>query len=86
QDKDAVELTSPIKDGIWTEYYPNGQKSGEGNYTSNRRDGKWTLYDESGKKIGEGPYMMDKKDGEWLELEGGAMVKKKYQFGKPARF
>jgi len=42
---DQMKITSLIKDGPWIEYYPNGQKSGEGRYTSNRRDGKWTFYE-----------------------------------------
>ncbi|MCE9598268.1 MAG: hypothetical protein K8S54_09905 [Spirochaetia bacterium] len=86
QKKDEAQVTSLIKDGAWIEYYPSGQKSAEGKYTSNRKDGKWIFYDESGRKTAEGPFMMDKKDGDWTELENGNYVKKKYQFGKPARF
>jgi len=50
----------PIKDGLWTEWYENGQKSEEKTYKDGKLDGLFTGWFEDGQKMWEHTY----KDGE----------------------
>ena len=53
-----------VKNGLYTEYYDNGQKSVEENYKDGKKDGLEVWWHENGKKA----YEVNYKDGE--EVEG----------------
>ena len=63
-----------MKDGLYTEYYVNGNKKYEGYYKDGRRhrqDGAaWIWYHKNGYKWFEGYY----KDGKWHREDGPAIV------------
>ena len=52
--------------GLFTAYYPSGQKKEEGRYRNNKKHGKWTRWDDQGKVVDEAEYV----DGERQEEEG----------------
>jgi len=52
------------KDGLWTDWYENGQKEKEGTYKDGKPDGLWTMWYENGQKKSEGTY----EDGFWWEF------------------
>jgi antitoxin component YwqK of YwqJK toxin-antitoxin module len=39
-----------VLEGIWTEWYENGQKNIEGNYKEGELEGQVTVWQENGKK------------------------------------
>jgi antitoxin component YwqK of YwqJK toxin-antitoxin module len=47
-------------DGLITEWYENGKKSGEINFKNGKKDGLTTLWYENGKKEYEGNFKNDK--------------------------
>ncbi len=53
------------KDGHWTYWYRNGQRSLEGEYTAGREEGIWIAWHENGNKSLEGELKAGKKDGNW---------------------
>jgi TonB family protein len=52
------------KEGQFTYYYENGQKSSEGKYLNNNRTGYWVSYYEDGNKSQEETYLYGKLNGE----------------------
>ena len=50
------------EDGLWTEWYYDGQKAEEGTYKDGEEDGLWTYWHENGQKAEEETY----KDGELI--------------------
>ena len=55
------------KNGVYTEYYENGQKEFERIYKDGKRDGLQTNWFENGQKKEEGTYKDGKKDGKWTK-------------------
>ena len=51
------------QDGLWTDWYENGQKSSEVTYKDSKKDGLYTGWYENGKKERENTY----KDGEFID-------------------
>ncbi len=49
-------LKNNQKDGLWTEWYPNGKKSSETHYKNGRKDGLSTHWHENGQKSWEDHY------------------------------
>mgnify|MGYP000648583443 FL=1 len=77
--------------GLCIEWYENGQKKSEGNYshflssTRTRKEGQWSQWHENGQKKSEGNYdSYEHKEGKWTEwYENG---QKKFEGGrKPSR-
>ena len=56
---------APIKNGKWTYWHENGQKSGEVTYKDGRPNGKVTSWHENGQKSAEGTWKDGEKDGKW---------------------
>ena len=55
-----------MKQGFWTEFYDNGDKEGEGNYTNGKKTGKWNYFFKSGTVEQTGTYNeKGKPDGQW---------------------
>lgn len=55
-----------IKDGMWKEYYPEGQLRSVGKYDKGKKVGDWKYYYENGKVEEEGRYNKSgKADGAW---------------------
>ena len=42
-----------VNNGVYREWYPNGQLALEGMYKDGHKDGKWVEWDSSGRKISE---------------------------------
>ena len=51
------------QDGLWTDWYENGQKSSEVTYKDSKKDGLYTGWYENGKKERENTY----KDGKFID-------------------
>jgi len=81
---DSLKLGTVFKNGNWTEFHPNGQKSGEGPYTMNKRNGRWIHYNEAGQKTMEGAYNMDFRNGDWTlyDASGHVQAQGPYMMGK----
>lgn len=69
------------REGLFTSYYVNGQKSSEGEYKGGKEDGKWTFWFKNGQVKREGSYDRGSREGEWSfyhrngQLEGKATYK-----------
>jgi uncharacterized protein len=55
-----------LREGTWTNYYPNGQKKMEGSYKEGVKDGVWTYWKDNGTQEGLETY----KYGKLLSNEG----------------
>jgi hypothetical protein len=67
-----------IKDD-YNEYYANGQKAVEGEYSFGDRYGLWTEYFENGEIKSQGYYSRGEKYGKWIEHDSsGKKIKVKY--------
>jgi len=71
-------------DGLWTNWYENGQKSGEFNYKDGKLDGLGTIWYENGLKMLEGTYMDGSSDGLWTKWykNGQKKEERTYKNGK----
>ncbi|HZZ26383.1 MAG TPA: toxin-antitoxin system YwqK family antitoxin [Pirellulales bacterium] len=54
-----------IDDGLYTEYYPNGQKLLEGNYIDGKKDGAWHMWWDNGQEAKVENYVAGQLDGQW---------------------
>ena len=52
-------------DGLYTEWYENGQKDEERTYKDGKLDGKWTYWYENGQKSQDGTWKDGEDDGLW---------------------
>ena len=74
-----------LRNGTYSDFYSNGQKSFEKNFSNGVEDGKWTHWYENGQKNVEGNYINGKKDGEWIwwNEDGTKIVRDNYKNGEP---
>ena len=56
----------PEKHGVWTSWYPNGQKKHVGEYRDDVPTGKFTWWHDNGQRSLVALYREGKKDGEWI--------------------
>jgi hypothetical protein len=49
-----------LKEGVWIQYYPNGNKKGEYTFVNNRANGPATTYFENGNKQEEGTWVVNR--------------------------
>src|SRR5688500_18058120 len=69
-------LKNEKRNGLWTYWYPNGNKWSECEYKEGLKHGRTTVWYENGKKRYEGYYTEDKKSGEWKYWdEAGNLLK-----------
>lgn len=54
-----VRLKNGFKNGLFTEYFPNGEVRMKGHFGNDKREGTWRLYDETGKEILDRKYEAD---------------------------
>jgi len=54
-----------IKKGPWIDFYENGSKKDQGNYSENKRKGTWTFYDKKNKIEQDGNYRNGRINGTW---------------------
>ncbi len=87
KDPDNLAPADIKKMGAWVEYYPNGQKSGEGTYNFNKKHGAWIQYSQSGQKTMEGDYNMDMRNGHWKIYDAAGSLREEgdYMMGKKMR-
>ena len=74
-------------DGMWTYWFPNGQKKEEGNPVSSDstslaflNDGIWTFWHANGQMKETGTYINGEKDGPWTEWYDNGQVKLKESY------
>ena len=61
-----------LKDGIWSKYYPNGQKKERSHWQDGMMHGQWELWYDNGDKKKESNWMYNKKNGiEKMWYQGG---------------
>jgi len=72
------------RNGVWKDYYADGNVSAEGNYSDNRRTGTWKFYNESGKLVQVGSYSNGRIDGtwRWYYPEGELLREEDYYQGR----
>jgi len=82
--KGVDKFGDPIIDGLWTNWYYNGQKEHERTFKDGNKDGLYTLWYVSGQKRVEGTYTDGYKDGKWTEWyrNGQEMREENYKDGK----
>lgn len=56
----------PVKHGVWTSWYPNGQKKLEGRYDKDVPTGKFSWWHDNGQKSLQAHYREGKKHGSWI--------------------
>jgi antitoxin component YwqK of YwqJK toxin-antitoxin module len=73
-----------VADGFYREFYPNGQKFAEGQYTNGRQDGEWTYWYDNGKVNRKAKYKDGQPDGEWevYNAEGEIIAKRGFKNGR----
>lgn len=54
-----------IRDGLFTEYYQNGNLASEGMYSEGLEEGHWKDYHENGNLAAEGDYKNGEEVGKW---------------------
>ena len=67
-DKDGIKYSSKTNtpyNGIWTNYFENGEISSEIFYVDGKRNGKTIYYNKNGNKQGNGNYKNGEKVGKW---------------------
>jgi antitoxin component YwqK of YwqJK toxin-antitoxin module len=55
-----------LREGVWVESYPNGQKRSEGLYHVGLLEGPWRYWHENGQQLAEGEYVNSLRQGVWL--------------------
>ncbi len=61
----SLTLNTDDKQGLFTFYFKNGIKKGEGNYNHGKKIGAWTWWYKNGQLKGAGNFKNDKKEGQW---------------------
>ncbi|SVE57313.1 uncharacterized protein METZ01_LOCUS510167, partial [marine metagenome] len=54
------------KDGLWVEYYEDGQLSYKGTYKDGKQDGPWVYYSDKGQLQSKGTYRDGEGTGPWV--------------------
>jgi antitoxin component YwqK of YwqJK toxin-antitoxin module len=62
--------------GLWTWWFPNGQKQTEGKYLFGKTDGPWVWWHPNGQKWIEGAYVLGQKSGPWTWWQPDGTVEK----------
>ena len=63
------------RQGVWKEFYPNGELKSEGNYVNSKQEGVWNFYFENQKIEVKGSYKNGKKEGRWYwNYPNGALL------------
>ena len=63
------------REGIFTYYFENGEKSAEGEFLTGKYHGKWTYWFASGQVKSEGTYDKSNKEGKWVYYHRNGNVK-----------
>ena len=73
-----------VSDGLYTEYYPDGQKYVEGKYKMGIFDGEWNYWYPSGQLCKTITFKAGKPDGQWevIGKDGKRAAQKSYEKGK----
>ena len=74
-----------LQHGLWTEWYPSGNKKTEGQYHRGLTVGKITWWYENGQEQAEGEFDAGKKTGTWITWHPNGLKESlvEYQAGKP---
>ena len=73
-----------LKNGIYNDFYPNGQKRFEKNFSNGVEDGKWNHWYEDGVLKIKGNYKDGVEDGKWVYFysNGQKKLEKTFKDGK----
>ena len=76
--------SASLKDGLWEEYYENGQLRNRGNYIGGKKEGLWEEYHENGNLANMVNFKEGKKEGLLKNYYSNGQIKGKinYQEGK----
>lgn len=71
-------------DGLFREYYPNGQLFVEGQYRKGRQHGEWTYYYDNGQLNRKANYVDGQPDGQWevYRADGTLAAKRSFRNGQ----
>jgi len=78
-----VEYQDDVPVGVFTTYYPNGERRDEKTLKNGKPDGKWTEWYDSGQIRGKGKYVNGEYDGyqRYYHPSGGKMQVRIYKNG-----
>ena len=65
-----VTLNQGVLDGVYEEYYANGNLYTTGRYVNGKKDGEWTVYSENGKVWKKYQYKNDNLNGRYVSYYG----------------
>jgi antitoxin component YwqK of YwqJK toxin-antitoxin module len=74
------DINTGKKEGIWEEYYSNGQLETKGLYKNNLRDGYWEEYYDNGQLWNKGSFKNGDRDGYWEEYWSNGQLYSKLSF------
>ena len=74
----ALRFLGEIKDGkregLWVEYWMNGQLQSEGAYKDGRKEGLWVHHHANGQLDSKETWKDGKRDGPWVSLEADLLI------------
>jgi antitoxin component YwqK of YwqJK toxin-antitoxin module len=68
------------KHGLWTAWYPNGQKEAEGEYREDVPTGKFVWWYENGQKQAEGTYAEGQENGTWITWHSNGLKESQAEY------
>jgi antitoxin component YwqK of YwqJK toxin-antitoxin module len=82
-DREVLKLSDDqlVNHGVFTEYYPNGQKFAEGSYKNGVHDGSWTFWHDNGQVCKTVTFRDGRADGTWevFRADGTLQAKRTYK-------
>jgi antitoxin component YwqK of YwqJK toxin-antitoxin module len=82
-DREVLKLSDDqlVNHGVFTEYYPNGQKFAEGSYNNGVHDGSWTFWHDNGQVCKTVTFVDGQADGTWevFRADGTLQAKRTYK-------
>lgn len=82
---DFTQVGKDERHGVWTSWYPNGQKQMVGEYRNDIEVGRFTWWYDNGQKATEGEFKIGKPHGEWVwwHPNGQKATQGLYSLGNP---
>lgn len=72
--------TKWIRDGLFTEYYQNGNVASTGLYEDGLENGHWIDYHENGQIAAEGDYVNGEESGKWSYYDENGKLEEEEMF------
>lgn len=71
-----------LQQGLWREYYVDGEKKGEGHFKDGKKVGEWNYFYSNGKVEQQGLYYKGKPDGNWFWYHEDGTLRKSELYNK----